>query len=147
MYQITISSPEFTHAEFVTDWLNGGELTDAQAADAADAQYAYLVNNVGTKLPGWTYGPQGFTGALRADALTEILNLISDAVDSVVLALDEIKAENPDACVYHRDNALYCDGSKAYRVSGDVWCFSAMRAFTAEMGAGDPAVLAAVKLG
>lgn len=157
MYQITIVSAEWTHAELRKGWADDATLTPAQLDACADAEYAHLVNSAGEIGAGWTYANGVFSGPAKGDAISKIMELLTSASDYVLSVLDEIKAETPAAdaeptsCVYHRDYPYACDKRHAapvalYRVAGDEWCGGALAAFTAEVGPNDPAVRAAVRI-
>jgi len=90
---ITITSPDWNIQAMADGWADDDTLTAAQARDCADAEYAWLINNTSARLRGWAFTGTGFSGPINKDAVTEILNLISDAVDYVLTMLDEIKAE------------------------------------------------------
>jgi hypothetical protein len=160
MYLITIKSAEWSMDEMRKVWAGEDEtLTPAQVDACADTEYAHLVTSAGEIGSGWTYSDGAFTGPATADAINKIMELLVAASDYVLSVLDEIKAETPEpatdaeptSCVYHRDQPDACEmrfgGSPVlYRVSDDVWCSGALAAFTAEMGAGDPAVRGAVRI-
>lgn len=90
---IEINSTEWTIEYFKGEWAEDETLTPAQVSECADAQYAYLVNEAGAAIRGWTYTGAGFAGPLRdTDVLTAIMALLGASVDYVVSVLDEIKA-------------------------------------------------------
>lgn len=91
---ITIISEAFTIADMRADWADDESLTGAQVSACADAEYAYLVNEVGDKMRGWSFEGRGaFTGPARLDAISLIGELKIAAVDWVIEHLEEIKAE------------------------------------------------------
>lgn len=93
MQIIEIKSTEWTIEGFRALWADDATLTPAQVDACADAQYAYLVLSVRDHMRGWNFGPEGFTGPARADAISEIMNIVTKAVDYVIAHLAEIKAE------------------------------------------------------
>jgi hypothetical protein len=65
------------------------------AEDAAQTEIAWLINNLHTKLPGWTYDPRTgtFAGPVRTDAVSVVMGLVVEAGDFAVEHLDEIRAD------------------------------------------------------
>jgi hypothetical protein len=159
MELITITNEAWTIATMRADWADDDSLTGAQVAMCADLEYAWLINNTGDRLRGWSYTNGSFTGPIRRDAVTEILGLIGEAVDYVLSAMIEIMTEPAaadnaaaapapaESCVYHRDRPAACDaGLGWYEVSGDTWCAAALTEFNAETGGRHPEVRAAVRI-
>jgi len=91
MTKMTLTDPEWTLTETARGFADDETPTVARAA--ADAVYAWLVNNTAQRLPGWAYADGSFTGPARADALDAVLSLIVEANDHVIGWLPELRTE------------------------------------------------------
>lgn len=59
---------------------------------------------------------------------------LDDAFDGEVDGEVDLAAYVRDnGCMYHRDSPKHCDGKPAFRVSGDVWCATALKAARREI--------------
>lgn len=56
---------------------------------------------------------------------------LDDAFDDEAFDLAAYVRDN--GCMYHRDSPKHCDGTADYRVSGDVWCATALKAARREI--------------
>ena len=95
---MALQNSEWTRMEIAICWADDESLTAEQIEDCADSELAFIINNLPSYLPGWSYdGRSGtFTGTFRrngVDVMGQIMQIICDAVDHVVEHLDEIKAE------------------------------------------------------
>jgi len=90
MMRIEIKSTEWEIEEMTKSYMEDASITAAQARACADTEYAWLINNTGTKMSGWSFTGGVFSGQIRNDALSQIMSLLVEASDYVLEHLDEV---------------------------------------------------------
>lgn len=95
MITMTLSNTEWSRAAIVEGWLD--QESQEVAEEAADAEIAYIINNISKELGrGWEYKAGTFTGPYLGgnhNAVQDIMRLTGLASDYAVENIDEIRIE------------------------------------------------------
>jgi hypothetical protein len=113
--------------------------------NAAAVGYTPKTGHTNTRAHSWnSHSSHGHARTPEARAACRKFMAAHNGMDEVTFRVAQREQELEDAyadeefdlatyvrdngCMYHRDNPKHCDGKPAFRVSGDVWCATALKA-------------------